>query len=284
MDSIIDSFLDKHEIYQYVGEQLKPLLFQSIKLGVQYGVIGFLFGVATILLLKKYKFFQRTIPIWNALVKFYYPVIIIVFIASGTAWGVIKVAENKTVYEVEKTFLPVLESNMPSLKAYLKLVSTQLPEELETVDDALAVILKPLYFEPASEGRKDQQIAKAINYITMNTGKWIVTGLVGAIMIYAGSAGGHVDFILNKESILFTISTIKELDLSKVDQDFFTILKQTLLKQVNKMFKGFYSIVIQYLALFVLFGAFELTVYRHFAKKRQEKEDQEEKRYRLRTT
>jgi hypothetical protein len=195
--------------------------------------------IPVFVMLRRRRLLVRSPRAWNILTALVYPWLLVTFVLAGGALSALHTAQGQTHVWVSGTLGPLARTKLPAIRDWL---TTQVDwgsaREL-TLDQAAQRVLARLYYQPRSGGWLEQRKARAINYLTLNFGKWVITAGLGALAAYAVGRTGE-SLGLDDETIRFSIATIREMDLSRVDENVFEVFERALLVQLDKLFKALY--------------------------------------------
>ncbi len=203
------------------------------------GLYGLCLSMPAFVLLRRHQVFRRKPRTWNLLAKLVYPYLLAVFVLGGSAVGGLLAAETRTDTWIAEAMVPLVRADLPTIKEWLSNKVDWGAARDFSLDDATQRVLRSLYYRPASDSWFEERKAGAVNYITLNLGKWVVTAGLGAIGAYAVGRTGDT-FGLDPDTVRFSIDIVRETDLSRVNENFFRILRGALRNKAAKVFKVLY--------------------------------------------
>ena len=202
-----------------------------------WATLGFVLALPLLFIIARKGVLQRKHTWWNRLTFVVYPYLLLVFMASAGAFGAVRASHNEVDARIADTLGPLVRAKLPAMKEWLTTQVEWDPNKEYSLDEAAQNVLSKLYYAPKDDSWWEQQRARAVNYVTLNTGKWVITAGLGAAIAYGmGRAGDSLG--LDKDTVRFSIDVIREMDLSRLDDNFFQILERALHDKVAAMFKA----------------------------------------------
>jgi hypothetical protein len=246
---------------------LRPILDVILKLlsivggaALLGGFLGFIVATPVLIMIGRRRLLRRSPRTWNLLTTLVYPYLLVVFILTGGGLGGVFAGHRYTERWISGTLAPMVQLKLPTIREWLNKEVDWGHTRAASIDDIAHLILTRLYYKPESDSWFEQKRARMVNYVTLNVGKWIIVGALGAFVGYVVARGGDT-VGLDKGTIQITVDLIKEMDLSKVDQSFFQILESAMLGQIDKVFKGFYVQAALFFLLGLLVPLAEILIY-----------------------
>lgn len=171
-DAALDQFWGLSEAsLRWVG----GLLLEMLPRTLVFGLVGFVAAFGLVVFAHRRGWFVRRHRVWNILCKLHVPLWIVLFSVFGCALGAARSVESRVAVELDESFGPLLAAQLPTLKTFLL---EELP--VRSADDPISVgeatqrFLHKLYYAPSSDGWIDRSVARCVNWVTLNFGKWVV--------------------------------------------------------------------------------------------------------------
>ncbi len=244
-----------------------PFVVRALVAGAAGALVGMLLCIPLLVLIRRRRWLKRGPRAWDLATLLVYPYLIVCFMGAGVAFGVIREGHQQSRALVQGTLSPLARSNLPAMKQWLTERVDWSGARDFSLDEATHRVLSTLYIPPASDAWFDRHKARALNYLTLNLGKWMVTAGLGVVMAYgAGRAGDSLG--LSEETVRFSVDVIRRMDLSRVDDNFFQILERAVLDHVAAAFGGLYLQVALTLGLLLLIPVVEALLYFHWFERR----------------
>ncbi len=243
--------MSNQEIWDLAWDALTGMIGQA----ALFSLVGFISGIVLVVVCGKKRLFLRENRIWNFFAKLTYVYVPVVFLIVGGLFGVVRgghKAANRSIDAVCMYSTKVI----PSFKTYLDQNWESVVAEPMSLEETAGRFFTKFYVEPESDGYFDRKKAKIINFFTMNAGKWIVVGLATVVVVKAGDAVG-----LDESQTGTVLKLIKDMDLSKVDSNFFQIFADALKETIGRWFGGLYVGILIKLFVLLLLPAIEVGVY-----------------------
>lgn len=256
-------------LLKMVSTGVWPLITAVLPRALVGGVLGLVAGVVVIVVARRRGWLRRSPRVWSVLAKLHYPLCILAFMFAGCGVGAIAGVERQINVLVDAQVEPALAAWLPTLK---RLLVEKLPEispnRPMSAREAAQRLMQSLYSAPASDGAFDRAKSRAVNWVTLNFGKWVITAGVTAIAGYAvGRTGDTLG--LTPDTVKFTASTIADMDLSRVDRNLAQVALDVLRRQLGGVFRTAYVHLALALALTMLLAAAEIVAYKLWWRRRQ---------------
>lgn len=202
-----------------------------------WSALGFILALPLLFIIARKGVLKRKHTWWNRLTLLVYPYLLLAFMASAGAWGALTASHHEVDTRIDDTLGPLVRAQLPTMKEWLTTQVEWDPNKDYSLEEAAQNVLAKLHYPPKDDSWWEQQRARAVNYVTMNTGKWVIAAGLGAAISYGmGRAGESLG--LDKDTVRFSIDVIREMDLSRLDDNFFQILERALHDKVAKVFKA----------------------------------------------
>jgi hypothetical protein len=251
-----------------VGTTLPSLLWGIGWRAVFGGFLGLFAAIGVLGVVRRRGWLRREPPVWRAFARLHYPLCVLVLMAGGCGAGAVRGAEARVNRVVDEQVRPALAGWLPSLHALLvETLPARALDEPMSAAEAAQRLMQKLYSPATSDGALEQARARAVNWVTLNLGKWVVTAAVTGMAAYgAGRAGDTLG--LTPETIRFTARTIADMDLSRVDENLAQIVLDALRHQLDALFTHAYVTVGLAVGIATALAVLELVAYAIWRRRR----------------
>lgn len=231
------------------------------------GLLGILLGALLLWQLSARQLLRRPKPLWNFCTKLFFPYLLLISCVAGIGFGALFAAHRYVDQRITEVVTPLAEAELPSVKHWLVRQAKRHPNQAPSLSDAAAELLAPFYYPPKSDSLIDRAKTRVVNYFTLNLGKWVIAGLVGAAWTYAAGRAGN-SLGVDGETIKGAVAWIRDIDLSRSDRNIIQLFETAIQKRFSDLFSMLYLHTLLYLALLLSPVLLESAYYFRFYKRR----------------
>jgi hypothetical protein len=270
-----------------LGEVIWDIGLQTWPWILLFSACGFIGGLIFSIYLARKRLLKRKHPLWNALAKFSYVLILLAMPLGLGGVGAIYSMQHTINRGLDEQLLPAVTEQMPALARHLDQQLKRFPTgKIVSVRDLVEPLVKDLYYVPTSDGLWERSKARLINDMILSWGAKTLTEAVQRALLAKLEVAGQVlqDSRMTEKAssdelvrvggsaiIKFMTDTTKEIDFTQLEETLPSMLVDALKSNFNHSFKSIYVTIFLPMLGMLLLIVVEILYYRRHLRKLAEK-------------